>query len=275
MRNPLPGPRRVTVVLMCGALLLAWTLAGAPRSASARAGDLTRDGQGTLLFLGDSLTVGADAFGAVAVNLRRAGIWTAVVMDARVGRTARQGASTLASRMESTRNPTAVVVALGTNDMISQRAASYPPAVIEKVMNESLGVPVLWVTPTFSATIRPDWRQRALRFNRALRAAQTEWPNLHVADWSGAFVPRGASRYIADGVHLTVSGYRTRASWTVRQVASFGRTIIDATTTTTSTSTTTTTTIPTTTIPTTTTSPTTVPPATTSPAASPTTAPGP
>lgn len=235
MRDPLPCPRHVTACLLSVAVLIASALAGTTRSASARSGDLTREGQGTLVFIGDSLTVGADAFGAVALNLRRAGIWTAVVMDGRVGRTARQGASTLATRMETTRNPTAVVVALGTNDMISQRAASYPPAVIEKVMNESLGVPVLWVTPTFSSAIRPDWRQRALRFNRALRAAQTEWPNLHIADWSGAFAPRGASRYIADGVHLTVTGYKTRASWTVRQVTSFGRAIIDATSTTTST----------------------------------------
>ena len=280
VRYPLPLPRRASVVLLCGFVLVAWTLAVVPRSASARPGDLTRDGQGTLVFIGDSLTVGADAFGAVAVNLRRTGIWTAVVMDARVGRTARQGATTLATRLGSARNPTAVVVALGTNDMISQRSASYPAAVIERVMHESLGVPVLWVTPTFSSSIRPDWRQRAVRFNRALRAAQAEWPNLHIADWAGAFVPRGASRFISDGVHLTVSGYRTRASWTVRQVTTFARTIIDATTTT---STTTSTTVVATTSPTTppTVSPNTSPPATgtatTAPpaTASPTTAPGP
>lgn len=266
---------------MAGAMLLATAAAGMPRGATAAAPRaLTPEGQGALLFIGDSLTVGADAFGALATNLRRPRTWTAVVMDAKVGRTASQGASTLASRMTRTRDVTAVVIALGTNDMISQRAASYPPAVIEKVMNESLGVPVLWVTPTFSASIRPDWRQRALRFNRALRAAQADWPNLYVADWAGQFVPKGASRFIADGVHLTVSGYKTRASWTVRQVSSFGRTIIDATTTT---STMTTTTTTTTTIPATTTSPTTLPPATTtpstssttSPATTPTSAPGP
>lgn len=269
MRNPLPRPRRLTAWLAGVMLLVA--AAGVPRGASAAPRALTPDGQGALLFIGDSLTVGADAFGALATNLRRPRTWTAVVMDAKVGRTASQGASTLAARMNKTRDVTAVVIALGTNDMISQRSASYPPAVIEKVMNESLGVPVLWVTPTFSATIRPDWRQRALRFNRALRAAQEEWPNLFVADWAGQFVPRGASRFIADGVHLTVSGYKTRASWTIRQVDTFGRTIIDATTTTSSTTTSTTTT----TIPTTTAPPTTPAPATSSPTNSPTTAPGP
>jgi lysophospholipase L1-like esterase len=261
---------------MAGVMLLA-AAAGMPRGATAAAPRaLTPDGQGALVFIGDSLTVGADAFGALATNLRRPRTWTAVVLDAKVGRTASQGASTLASRMTRTRDVTAVVIALGTNDMISQRAASYPPAVIEKVMHESLGVPVLWVTPTFSASIRPDWRQRALRFNRALRAAQQEWPNLYVADWAGKFVPKGASRFIADGVHLTVSGYKTRASWTVRQVSSFGRTIIDATTTSSTTSSTTTTT---TTIPATTTPPATPPSTTTTPTTSSTTssttAPGP
>jgi lysophospholipase L1-like esterase len=208
----------------------------APAPVSARAGDINAHGQGTLLFIGDSLTVGADAFGALATNLRRSGLWSAVVMDAKVGRKASQGVATLAGRMETTRNPTAIVIALGTNDMISQRSTSYPADVIDRVMNESLGAPVLWVTPTFSATIRPDWRQRAARFNRALRAARAEWPNLTVADWAGYFSPRGGSRFIADGVHLTVTAYKARASWTLRETT--------ATTTTTSTSTTTTSSVP-------------------------------
>jgi len=230
-----------------GAVLAAIALTGilsAPAPVSARAGDINAHGQGTLLFIGDSLTVGADAFGALATNLRRSGLWSAVVMDAKVGRKASQGVATLADRMETTRNPTAIVIALGTNDMISQRSTSYPADVIDRVMNESLGVPVLWVTPTFSATIRPDWRQRAARFNRALRAARTEWPNLSVADWAGYFSPKGGSRFIADGVHLTVTAYKARASWTVRETTAFGRAIIAATTTTTSTTTTTTSSVP-------------------------------
>lgn len=236
MRLPLP---------LRGAVLAAIASTGilsAPALVSARAGDINAQGQGTLLFIGDSLTVGADAFGALATNLRRSGLWSAVVMDAKVGRKASQGVTTLADRMETTRNPTAIVIALGTNDMISQRSTSYPADVIDRVMNESLGVPVLWVTPTFSVTIRPDWRQRAARFNRALRAARTEWPNLTVADWAGYFSPKGGSRFIADGVHLTVTAYKARASWTVRETTAFGRAIIAATTTTTSTTTTTTTT---------------------------------
>lgn len=226
------------------AAIASTSILAAPAPVSARAGDINAHGQGTLLFIGDSLTVGADAFGALATNLRRSGLWSAVVMDAKVGRKASQGVATLAGRMETTRNPTAIVIALGTNDMISQRSTSYPADVIDRVMNESLGVPVLWVTPTFSATIRPDWRQRAARFNRALRAARAEWPNLTVADWAGYFSPKGGSRFIADGVHLTVTAYKARASWTLRETTAFGRAIITATTTTTSTSTTTTSSVP-------------------------------
>ena len=222
------------------AAIASTSILAAPAPVSARAGDINAHGQGTLLFIGDSLTVGADAFGALATNLRRSGLWSAVVMDAKVGRKASQGVATLAGRMETTRNPTAIVIALGTNDMISQRSTSYPADVIDRVMNESLGVPVLWVTPTFSATIRPDWRQRAARFNRVLRAARAEWPNLTVADWAGYFSPRGGSRFIADGVHLTVTAYKARASWTLRETTAFGRAVIAAT----STSTTTTSSVP-------------------------------
>jgi lysophospholipase L1-like esterase len=236
----LPLPLRGAVL----AAIASTGILSAPALVSARAGDINAQGQGTLLFIGDSLTVGADAFGALATNLRRSGLWSAVVMDAKVGRKASQGVTTLADRMETTRNPTAIVIALGTNDMISQRSTSYPADVIDRVMNESLGVPVLWVTPTFSVTIRPDWRQRAARFNRALRAARTEWPNLTVADWAGYFSPKGGSRFIADGVHLTVTAYKARASWTVRETTAFGRAIIAATTTTTSTTTTTTSSVP-------------------------------
>lgn len=255
--------------LFVAVLAVASTAVAVPARVSAAQTALTPEGQGILVFIGDSLTVGADAFGALATNLRRSRTWTSVVMDAKDGRTASQGAATLAARMRKSRNTTAVVVALGTNDMISQRAVSYPAAVIEKVMNESLGVPVLWVTPTFSRTIRPDWRQRALRFTRALRAAQDEWPNLYVADWGGEFAPAGKSRFIADGVHLTVSGYRTRATWTLRQLSVFGRAIIDATTTTAPTTSTTTTTTTPATLPTASTSPPTTSPPSTSPTSSP------
>ena len=197
------------------------------------------NGQGTLLFIGDSLTVGADAFGSLASRTRDTSMWTKVIMDARVGRTASTGATTLRTRR--TAHTTAIVVALGTNDMISKSESWYPSWVIDKVMTQSRGVPVLWFNLEFSATSRRDWRTRATRFNRSLRSAQMKWPNLIIADWNSHFVPNRVSRFIADGVHLTVNGYRTRANFSVKQLLQFGDVIVNAsTTTTTSTSTTTT-----------------------------------
>ena len=205
------------------------------------------NGQGTLLFIGDSLTVGSDAFGSLARKARDSLIWTKVTMDARVGRTASTGATSLRTRRTS--HTTAIVIALGTNDMISKSESWYPSWVIDKVMVESRGLPVLWFTLEFSATGRSDWRLRASRFNKALRTAQTKWPNLMIADWNSHFVPNRVSRFIADGVHLTVNGYRTRATFSVKQLLQFGDTIVNASTTTTSTTTSTTTTTTTTTLP--------------------------
>lgn len=198
------------------------------------------NGQGVLLFVGDSLTIGSDAFGSLASRIRATNVWTKVVIDAREGRTASLGASTVKARL--TPHTTAVVIALGTNDMLSKPEAWYPSLVIDKVMTQAKGRPVLWFNLKYSAGSRPDWRSRAARFNRALRTAQMKWPSLVVADWSSAFVPNSVSRFIADGIHLTVTGYRTRATYTLRQVRLFGETVVNASTTTTTTMPTTTTT---------------------------------
>ena len=216
------------------------------------------NGQGTLLFIGDSLTVGADAFGSLATRTRDTYMWTRVIMDARVGRTASTGATTLRTRR--TAHTTAIVVALGTNDMISKSESWYPSWVIDKVMTESRGVPVLWFNLEFSATSRGDWRARASRFNRSLRLAQVKWPNLAIADWNSHFVPNRVSRFIADGVHLTVNGYRTRANFSVKQLLQFGDVIVNVSTTTTSTTTTSTSTSSTSSTTSSTTTSTTAPP---------------
>lgn len=189
------------------------------------------NGQGSLLFIGDSLTVGSVAFGKLKERIVATGIWTKVVIDAKVGRKASESVEILKSRAGT--RTTAVVIALGVNDMISRTEPWYPAWVINKVMKQTSGRPVLWINPKFSPTGRRDWVFRANRFARALRAAQTTWPTLTIADWNKTFVPRGAVRFIADGVHLTVSGYKSRATFCVHAIADFGTTIVDSSTTTT------------------------------------------
>jgi hypothetical protein len=133
--------------------------------------------------------------------------------------------------------------------MISNSATWYPRYAIDTVMEQAGGLPVLWVNLEFSPTGRADWRSRGVRFNRALRAATSDYPNLIIADWNKFFTPKGQSRFVADGVHLSVTGYKTRSSYFISQMRLFGQRIVDATTTTStsSTTTTTTTTVPATT----------------------------
>jgi lysophospholipase L1-like esterase len=220
------------------------------------------NGQGTLLIVGDSLTFGANYFGKLGVRAQGTNIWTKVTLDAKNGRKATVGAKIIANKLTST--TTAIVVALGTNDMISKSETWYPRFAIDTVMEQAGGLPVLWVNLEFSPTGRADWRSRGIRFNRALQAATNDYPNLTIADWNKFFTPRGQNRFVADGVHLSVTGYKTRTTYFINQMRLFGQRIVDATTTTTTTtSTTVPVTTPATTIPETTT--TTVTTATTAP----------
>jgi len=199
---------------------------------------INANGQGTLYVVGDSLTVGTEAFGSFSKKVNALGIWTNVTMDAKVGRKASLGASVIRKGVSSL--TTAIVVALGTNDMISKPETWYPRWVIDIVMQNTRGLPVLWVNLEFSQTGRSDWRARGVRFNKELRAAKLRYPNLTIADWNSAFVPKSRSQFIADGVHLSVSGYKTRSNFLVPAISSFGTSIVNASTTT-STSTTSTT----------------------------------
>lgn len=193
------------------------------------------NGQGTLLVVGDSLTVGTEAFGTLSTKVKTLGIWTNVVMDAQVGRKASLGVSVIKKNM--TASTTALVVALGTNDMISKPETWYPRWVIDAVMQETRGLPVLWVNLEFSPTGRSDWRARGVRFNKELRLAKLRYPNLQIADWNTAFTPVSKSRFIEDGVHLSVSGYKTRSNFLVPTISTFGISVVNASTTTTSTTT--------------------------------------
>jgi lysophospholipase L1-like esterase len=213
-----------------------------PFPAEGRASSLNANGQGTLYVVGDSLTVGTEAFGSLTTKVSALGTWTNVVMDAKEGRKASLGASVIRKGISS--STTALVIALGTNDMISKPETWYPRWVIDIVMQNTRGLPVLWVNLEFSQTGRRDWRARGVRFNKELRLAKLRYPNLTIADWNTAFTPKSKSRFINDGVHLSVSGYKTRSSFMVPAIYSFGSAIVNASTTTsTSTSTTSTTTV--------------------------------
>ena len=236
----------VSVVAVFGLSIL-----HSPTSVEGRSVSIGANGQGTLLVVGDSLTVGTEAFGSLTKKVSALDTWTNVVIDAKVGRKASLGASVIDKSLNAV--TTALVIALGTNDMISKPETWYPRWVIDTVMKKARGLPVLWVNLEFSPTGRSDWRARGVRFNKELRLAKLRYPNLTIADWNTAFTPKSKSKFINDGVHLTVSGYKTRSSFMVPQISSFGVSIVNASTTTTTTTSTTSTIAPETTTSTTTT----------------------
>ena len=216
-------------------LVLALAIISPTSGATAKSQAIKANGQGNLLIIGDSLTLGADAFGSLAAKIRKTNKWTSVSIDYRVGRKASVGADMLPDRILD--NTTAIVVALGTNDMLSRTESWYPRWVIDRVMANTLDIPVLWVNLKYSDD-KLNWISRGNKFNKALRQATLRYPTLTIADWNTSFVPKSGSRFIADGVHLTVKGYRTRASFLIPTITKFGTAIVNATSTTTSTTTT-------------------------------------
>lgn len=218
-------------------LVSAFLITSAPFTARAVPSSSIDNGQDTLFFVGDSLTVGTKAFGKLQTRIERLNIWDGVVINAKVGRRTDQSLRVLATAMPE--DTTALVVALGTNDVITRRDTTYPAWVINEVMEAAAGLPVLWFNTEFSPTGRGDWRFRSRRFNRALRDAQTEWDNLVIADWYNFFVPKGKTNFQSDGVHLSTSAYKLRAQFTESQLRRFGEKVVNATTTTTTTTTTT------------------------------------
>jgi len=231
--------------LVVGAIFFSFLVAPQLSNAASTPSSINPNGQGRLLIIGDSLSVGTDYFGKLQSRIERLAVWSMVSTDDKQGRKASLAAPILSKQL--TPDTTAIVIALGTNDMISRTESWYPQYVIDLVMAETRGLPVLWVNTEFSALGRRDWVSRSVRFNKALVKAQVRWPQLRIADWNKSFTPKASSRFISDGVHLTVSGYKTRASFMVNALSTFGIQVVDASTTTTSTtttSTTSTTTIP-------------------------------
>lgn len=241
-----PRPRRHTPVVVTCTLLLS-IFSFLPDSAVAQPSRFGINGQSKILIMGDSLTIGTAAFGSLSSKIKKTGLWTSVVLNTLEGRKASVGADLLVKSISL--DTTAMVIALGTNDMLSRTEKWYPKWVIDKVMKRTKNIPVLWVNLKFSDS-NESWKRRAARFNRELLKATTRYSNLSVADWNTSFIPKAESRFIADGVHLTVKGYRTRAAFMVPLIRRFGNDIVNATSTTTTLEPSTTTTeISTTTVP--------------------------
>ena len=174
---------------------------------------------GALFILGDSLCVGVEAFSKLSSTVKSSAKWSSVSSDCKVGRRALDGLSILAKELASRSDYSGILVALGTNDLLSRRENTYPAWIIEQMMTRVKGKPVLWVEVTYGG-VHPDYVGRARRFNAALAAATTKYPNLSIAPWFAAY-PSKTKLWERDGIHPTPPGYRIRGSFLAKQISDF------------------------------------------------------
>lgn len=189
-----------------------------------------------LYVIGDSLTYGSALYARFPQKLKNSREWKTTVVDAVVGRNTLTGARIIQRKKLS--KDTAILVALGTNDMMSRREKWYPTSIIDEFMTAAKGRPVLWLNLEYSTT-RRDWRSRGARFNRHLRQAAERYPNLTIADWDQFFEPKRKNRFTRDGVHLNVEAYRLRSAFMLKSLTDWATALYNLTTTTTTTPTTT------------------------------------
>ncbi|NCV46985.1 MAG: SGNH/GDSL hydrolase family protein [Actinobacteria bacterium] len=217
----------------------------------------------TLLVLGDSLTWGSNYFAKAQTRLAATGTFDTVVVDSRWGRrisgptSARySGVVAYKTLVADGLRPTAVIVALGSNDVAILVKRREFVAVIDDLMNAIGNVPVVWLTVhrVDSANVT----RQSQRFNSTLIKELARYPLATVFDWVSV-ATSDPSVVDPDKIHLTPKGYEVRAKVYLALASELAQRASDMTSTTT-------TTLPTTTIaPTTSVAPTTVPTTTVAP----------
>ena len=173
---------------------------------------------GTLLVIGDSLTYGTafKNFGNVEPKLKALGTFNQVKIDGVSARnisgpagTSENGVKTYKKLIKNGLLPSAVIVALGSNDL----QHSVRPAFFEGRIRELLAVigdiPIVWVN-----VLRTDQRyypKRSAMFNQVLLRIAPEYPNLSVLDWA-SMLSTNPKWFAFDKLHLKASGYKIRAA---------------------------------------------------------------
>lgn len=194
--------RPVALVLAVALLAAACSAGGGGHTAEARTGG-TRRGQ-PILFVGDSLTVGARLFGRLGAIMGAAG-WRpeVVAMD---GQDVTWGLDQVRHR---DRVPPVVVVGLGTNPGPSP--ITFPADVRTMVaeLTRRGARTVVWWPPGDRVDPARLARATALRAEAGGRLEVPDWPDVLAAhpEW-----------LTADGVHLTPTGYRNLSGFLRDQV---------------------------------------------------------
>jgi peptidoglycan/LPS O-acetylase OafA/YrhL len=101
------------------------------------------------------------------------------------------------------------VFAMGTNDTANQYVGGVVPLDerIDRLMDDVHGQPVMWLTLKTELSSGPWQDAQMQKWNDALLAACSRYPNLRIYDWRSQVKD---SWFISDGIHFTSDGYRQR-----------------------------------------------------------------
>jgi lysophospholipase L1-like esterase len=226
---------------VAGLIAAASVLVGLGLAAIASPANATANPPTTLLVLGDSLTWGANYFAKSQARLAAANNFDVVLVDSRWGRrisgltsTRYSGNAALKQLITDGVRPTAVIVALGTNDVAMFTKRREYVTLIQELMTTIGNVPVAWVNVhriDSTSTIRGS-----KRFNAALGQVLASYPLASVFDW--AVVAKSNPKVIdPDKIHLTPLGHEVRTKAYLEIAATLAQRASDMTTTTTSTTT--------------------------------------
>ena len=188
-------------------------------------------GRGHLLVIGDSLTLEANEHSGLGYDYLReqmpgapgrsgepADRWRSVTVIYKSGQRVAWGVPVVREALKSVPRTSAIVVALGTNDVTGRRADW--AGRIRMLLDATGARPVTWLTVEVSPTARALWRRNAREFNAALSqvAAEANYAGqLTVADWA-AWFPGSCARpatFTGDGIHLRRDGNKCRARYMV------------------------------------------------------------
>ena len=198
-------PRPLLPALLAASLVIAACSGGDPAPAPrAPTGGHGPPAERSILFLGDSLTVGARVFGRLRATMVAAG-WRPEVV-AEDGKDVSWGLDQVRRR---DRVPAVVVVGLGTNPGPSPGAFARDVRTLVDELTRRGARTILWWPP--------GDRADAARAARAAQLRAAAGGPLRVPDWP-AVLARHPGWLARDGIHLTPAGYRSLARFLRDQV---------------------------------------------------------
>ena len=182
----------------------------------------------SLLIIGDSITCGMLAksttcgrgyrgFARLEEDILAQGTFGRVTADAVYARNAaglastrRHGAKTIAEYLRKRPATSAIIVALGSNDLQHSHKPAYFEEQIRAVLQAAGSRPVAWINVFRSD--RPYYVRRSATFNAVLARVATTTPTLTVIDWSSALQANPAWQAF-DKLHLQPVGYQARVPY--------------------------------------------------------------